>query len=274
MILYKFLNGDKTASAKYITDAFYDVNELKSLRQFYVTELREVSPEIVQAGVNIEVGMYNEVDFINMAKIAQLTLEKWSDNTFLGTLVSVPEDKNMEITSPTDPVEYGDDIEFKWTAVENASFYEIFVYPETKPVNYTSPTLTVINGPVSMKNTFLPGKLNFFFLVTMEDGSTKKSQVLSFESKAPVVNATPVAAAATGVASPVNLEWDAVDGATDYSVYVVEATKDFIPNEFNKTTSNQLSIALGTGVKYKWMVMANIGNSSMVIVPSREFTVA
>lgn len=75
MILYKFLNGDKTASAKYITDAFYDVNELKSLRQFYVTELREVSPEIVQAGVNIEVGMYNEVDFINMAKIAQLTLE-------------------------------------------------------------------------------------------------------------------------------------------------------------------------------------------------------
>ena len=32
-----------------------------------------------------------------------------------------------------------------------------------------------------------------------------------------------------------------------------------IPNEFNKTTSNQLSIALGTGVKYKWMVMANIG---------------
>lgn len=118
MILYKFLNGDKTASAKYITDAFYDVNELKSLRQFYVTELREVSPEIVQAGINIEVG------------------------------------------------------------------------------------------------------------------------------------------------------------ATDYSVYVVEATKDFIPNEFNKTTSNQLSIALGTGVKYKWMVMANIGNSSMVIVPSREFTVA
>lgn len=200
MILYKFLNGDKTASAKYITDAFYDVNELKSLRQFYVTELREVSPEIVQAGVNIEVGMYNEVDFINMAKIAQLTLEKWSDNTFL------------------------------------------------------------------------PGKLNFF-LVTMEDGSTKKSQVLSFESKAPVVNATP-AAAATGVASPVNLEWDAVDGATDYSVYVVEATKDFIPNEFNKTTSNQLSIALATGVKYKWMVMANIGNSSMVIVPSREFTIA
>lgn len=273
MILYKFLNGDKTASAKYITDAFYDVNELKSLRQFYVTELREVSPEIVQAGVNIEVGMYNEVDFINMAKIAQLTLEKWSDNTFLGTLVSVPEDENMEITSPTDPVEYGDDIEFEWTAVENASFYEIFVYPETKPVNYTSPTLTVINGPVSMKNTFLPGKLNFFFLVTMEDGSTKKSQVLSFESKAPVVNATP-AAAATGVASPVNLEWGAVDGATDYSVYVVEATKDFIPNEFNKTTSNQLSIALGTGVKYKWMVMANIGNSSMVIVPSREFTVA
>lgn len=67
---------------------------------------------------------------------------------------------------------------------------------------------------------------------------------------------------------------DAVDGATDYPVYVVEATKDFIPNEFNKTTSNQLSIALGTGVKYKWMVMANIGNSSMVIVPSREFTVA
>ena len=124
-----------------------------------------------------------------------------------------------------------------------------------------------------MKNTFLPGELNFFFLVTMEDGSTKKSQVLSFESKAPVVNATP-AAAATGVASPVNLEWDAVDGATDYSVYVVEATKDFIPNEFNKTTSNQLSIALGTRVKYKWMVMANIGNSSMVIVPSREFTVA
>lgn len=57
----------------------------------------------------------------------------------------------MEITSPTDPVEYGDDIEFEWTAVENASFYEIFVYPETKPVNYTSPTLTVINGPVSMK---------------------------------------------------------------------------------------------------------------------------
>lgn len=56
--------------------------------------------------------------------------------------------------------------------------------------------------------------------------------------------------------------------------YVVEATKDFIPNEFNKTTSNQLSIALGTGVKYKWMVMANIGNSSVVIVPSREFTVA
>lgn len=156
--------------------------------------------------------MYNEVDFINMAKIAQLTLEKWSDNTFLGTLVSVPEDENMEITSPTDPVEY-------------------------------------------------------------EDGSTKKSQVLSFESKAPVVNATP-AAAATGVASPVNLEWDAVDGATDYFVYVVEATKDFIPNEFNKTTSNQLSIALGTGVKYKWMVLANIGNSSMVIVPSREFTVA
>lgn len=204
MILYKFLNGDKTASAKYITDAFYDVNELKSLRQFYVTELREVSPEIVQAGVNIEVGMYNEVDFINMAKIAQLTLEKWSDNTFLGTLVSAPKDENMEITSPTDPVEYGDDIEFEWTAV---------------------------------------------------------------------VNATP-AAAATGVASPVNLEWDAVDGATDYSVYVVEATKDFIPNEFNKTTSNQLSIALGTGVKYKWMVMANIGNSSMVIVPSREFTVA
>lgn len=204
MILYKFLNGDKTASAKYITDAFNDVNELKSLRQFYVTELREVSPEIVQAGINIEVGMYNEVDFINMAKIAQLTLEKWSGNTFLGTLVSVPEDENMEITSPTDPVEYGDDIEFEWTAV---------------------------------------------------------------------VNATP-AAAATGVASPVNLEWDAVDGATDYSVYVVEATKDFIPNEFNKTTSNQLSIALGTGVKYKWMVMANIGNSSMVIVPSREFTVA
>ena len=25
-----------------------------------------------------------------LAKIAQLTLEKWSDNTFLGTLVSVP----------------------------------------------------------------------------------------------------------------------------------------------------------------------------------------
>lgn len=181
MILYKFLNGDKTASAKYITDAFYDVNELKSLRQFYVTELREVSPEIVQAGINIEVGMYNEVDFINMAKIAQLTLEKWSDNTFLGTLVSVPEDKNMGITSPNGPIEYGDDIDF---------------------------------------------------------------------------------------------EWDAVDGATDYSVYVVEATKDFIPNEFNKTTSNQLSIALATGVKYKWMVVANIGNSSMVIVPSREFTVA
>lgn len=267
MILYKFLNGDKTASAKYITDAFYDVNELKSLRQFYVTELGEVSPEIVQAGINIEVGMYNEVDFINMAKTARLTLEKWSDNTFLGTLVSVPEDENMGITSPNGPIEYGDDIDFEWTAVENASFYEIFVYPETKPVNYTSPTLTVINGPVSMKNTFLPGKLNFFFLVTMEDGSTKKSQVLSFESVAP-------AAAATGVASPVNLEWDAVDGATDYSVYVVEATKDFIPNEFNKTTSNQLSIALGTGVKYKWMVMANIGNSSMVIVPSREFTVA
>ena len=111
MILYKFLNGDKTASAKYITDAFYDVNELKSLRQFYVTELREVSPEIVQAGINIEVGMYNEVDFINMAKIAQLTLEKWSDNTFLGTLVSVPEYENMVINPPNGPIEYGDDIE-------------------------------------------------------------------------------------------------------------------------------------------------------------------
>ena len=54
MILYKFLNADETATAKYVTDSFYDVNEKKSLKQFYVTELREVSSKIVKAGINIE----------------------------------------------------------------------------------------------------------------------------------------------------------------------------------------------------------------------------
>lgn len=86
MILYRFLNADKTKSASYVTDSFLDVNADESLHQFYITELREVGPEIVQAGVNIEIGMYTEPQIKQIAADCHLTLEKWSDGTLLETI--------------------------------------------------------------------------------------------------------------------------------------------------------------------------------------------
>lgn len=181
MILYKFLNADKSASASYVTYAFYDVNEEKSLKQFYVTELREVSPEIVQAGINIRVGMYNEVDFMNMAKIFGLALEKWSDNIFLGEIVSVPTSVTMTVSSPTGNVVKGADLKFAWTAIANAKFYEIFCYRQGHPIDFRKPTLSTTGVTITVENTFEPGVVEFFILAYLED-SVQKSQVLTFNS--------------------------------------------------------------------------------------------
>ena len=182
MILYKFLNADKSASATYVTDAFWDVNEEKSLKQFYVTELREVAPEIVQAGINIRIGMYNEVDFMNMAKIFGLVLEKWSDNIFLGEIVSVPAKITMTVTSPTGNVAKGADFKFAWTAVKEAKFYEIFCYRQGYPIDFRKPTLSTTGVTITVQNTFEPGKVEFFILVYMNDGSVQKSQAFTFNS--------------------------------------------------------------------------------------------
>ena len=180
MILYKFLNADETATAKYVTDSFYDVNEKKSLKQFYVTELREVSSEIVKAGINIEIGMYHEAQLIAMAKKAGLTLEKWSDNTFVETLVVIPTQKNMTFTSPTGNIKQGAAL----TAVANAKFYEVFVYPDGSTYDILNPTFTVAAGPIASTNTYPLGKINYVVLVHLENGTVEKSQVASFTSTA------------------------------------------------------------------------------------------
>lgn len=182
MILYKFLNADKSASASYVTDAFYDVNEEKSLKQFYVTELREVSPEIVQAGINIRVGMYNEVDFMNMAKIFGLALEKWSDNLFLGEIVSIPTTVTMTVSSPTGNIVKGADLKFAWTEVKDAKFYEIFCYRQGHPIDFRKPTLSTTDVTITTKNTFEPGVVEFFILAYMESGEIQKSQAFTFNS--------------------------------------------------------------------------------------------
>ena len=184
MILYKFLNADKTATAKYVTDSFYDVNEKKSLKQFYVTELREVSSEIVKAGINIKIGMYHEAQLISMAKKAGLTLEKWSDNTFVETLVVIPTQKNMTFTSPTGNIKQGAALNFTWTAVVNAKFYEVFVYPDGAVCDFSKPTFTVTAGPIASTNTYPLGKINYVVLVHLENGNVEKSQVGSFTSTA------------------------------------------------------------------------------------------
>lgn len=185
MILYKFLNANETATAKYVTDSFYDVNEKKSLKQFYVTELREVSSGIVKAGINIEIGMYHEVQLIAMAKKAGLTLEKWSDNTFVETLVVIPTQKNMtftSFTSSTENIKQGAALNFAWTAVANAKFYEVFVYADGTACDFSKPTFTVAAGPIASTNTYPPGKINYVVLVHLENGSVEKSQVASFIS--------------------------------------------------------------------------------------------
>ena len=182
MILYKFLNVDKTATAKYVTDSFYDVNEKKSLKQFYVTELREVSSEIVKAGINIEIGMYHEAQLIGMAKKAGLALEKWSDNTFVETLVVIPTQKNMTFTLSTGDIKQGDALNFDWTAVANAKFYEVFVYPDGSTYDILNPTFTVAAGPIASTNTYPLGKINYVVLVHLENGNVEKSQVASFTS--------------------------------------------------------------------------------------------
>lgn len=184
MILYKFLNADKTATAKYVTDSFYDVNEKKSLKQFYVTELRDVSSEIVKAGINIEIGMYHEAQLIVMAKKAGLTLEKWSDNTFVETLVVIPTQKNMTFTSPTGNIKQGAALNFAWTAVANAKFYEVFVYPDGSTYDILNPTFTVAAGPIASTNTYPLGKINYVVLVHLENGNVNKSQITSFTSTA------------------------------------------------------------------------------------------
>lgn len=184
MILYKFLNADKTATAKYVTDSFYDVNEKKSLKQFYVTELREVSSEIVKAGINIEIGMYHEAQLIGMARKAGLTLEKWSDNTFVETLVVIPAQKNMTFTSPTGNIKQGAALNFAWTAVANAKFYEVFVYPDGSTYDILNPTFTVEAGPIASTNTYPLGKINYVVLVHLENGNVEKSQITSFTSTA------------------------------------------------------------------------------------------
>lgn len=182
MILYKFLNADKTATAKYVTDSFHDVNEKKSLKQFYVTELREVSSGIVKAGINIEIGMYHEAQLISMAKKAGLTLEKWSDNTFVETLVVIPTQKNMTFTSPTGNIEQGAALNFDWTAVVNAKFYEVFVYPDGSTYDILNPTFTVAAGPIASTNTYPLGKINYVVLVHLKNGNVEKSQIASFTS--------------------------------------------------------------------------------------------
>lgn len=184
MILYKFLNADKTATAKYVTDSFYDVNEKKSLKQFYVTELREVSSGIVKSGINIEIGMYHEAQLIAMAKKAGLTLEKWSDNTFVETLAVIPTQKNMTFTSPTGNIKQGAALNFVWTAVVNAKFYEVFVYPDGTPCDFSKPTFTVTADPIASTNTYPLGKINYVVLVHLENGNVEKSQVGSFTSTA------------------------------------------------------------------------------------------
>lgn len=184
MILYKFLNADKTAIAKYVTDSFYDVNEKKSLKQFYVTELREVSSEIVKAGINIEIGMYHEAQLIAMAKKAGLTLEKWSDNTFVETLVVIPIQKDMTFTSPTGNIKQGAALNFAWTAVAGAKFYEVFVYPDGSAYDILNPTFTVKEGPIASINEYPLGKINYVVLVHLENGNVEKSQVGSFTSTA------------------------------------------------------------------------------------------
>lgn len=184
MILYKFLNADKTATAKYVTDSFHDVNEKKSLKQFYVTELREVSSEIVKAGINIEIGMYHEAQLIGMAKKAGLTLEKWSDNTFVETLVVIPTQKDMTFTSPTGDIKQGAALNFAWTAVVNAKFYEVFVYADGTACDFSKPTFTVAAGPIASTNTYPLGKVNYVVLVHLENGNVEKSQVGSFTSTA------------------------------------------------------------------------------------------
>lgn len=184
MILYKFLNADKTATAKYVTDSFYDVNERRSLKQFYVTELREVSSDIVKAGINIEVGMYHEAQLIAMAKKAGLKLEKWSDNTFVETLVVIPTQKNMTFTSPTGNIKQGAALNFAWTAVANAKFYEVFVYTDGSTYDVLNPTFTVKEGPIASTNTYPLGKINYVVLVHLENGNVEKSQIASFTSTA------------------------------------------------------------------------------------------
>lgn len=184
MILYKFLNADKTATAKYVTDSFYDVNEKKSLKQFYVTKLRDVSSEIVKAGINIEIGMYHEAQLIAMAKKAGLTLEKWSNNTFVETLVVIPTQKNMTFTSPTGNIKQGAALNFDWTAVVNAKFYEVFVYPDGSTYDILNPTFTVAAGPIASTNTYPLGKVNYVVLVHLENGNVEKSQIASFTSTA------------------------------------------------------------------------------------------
>lgn len=178
------MNVDKTATAKYVTDSFYDVNEKKSLKRFYVTELREVSSEIVKAGINIEIGMYHEVQLIGMAKKAGLTLEKWSDNTFVETLVVIPIQKNMNFTSPTGNIKQGAALNFTWTAVVNVKFYEVFVYPDGTACDFSKPTFTVTAGRVASTNTYPLGKINYVVLAHLRNGNVEKSQVGSFTSTA------------------------------------------------------------------------------------------
>lgn len=184
MVSYKFLLPDRSKSAQFITDSFYDVNEDKTLKLFYVTELREVAPEVIQAGINIEVGMYNEGDFKAMAMKTGLILEKWADNALISILS--PTAVALEFSAPVgDTATTGTEITYTWTAIDGAAGYQLFVTPEGTVVDFqkpsaegTEPSMKVMND-VPAENSF-----SYFVLVFMEDGSVQKSQILSLKSVA------------------------------------------------------------------------------------------
>lgn len=129
-----------------------------------------------------------------------------------------------------------------WSAVSGATSYKLYYrVGEGASPSDTAVPASMVSGTTATVTGLTNGvAYSFAFVAYKDTGRTAASSIASATPSAFPEGSVPANVSATGEASKIRIEWDAVDGATSYAIYWSNASG------FSLDTANEISGILST----------------------------
>jgi hypothetical protein len=162
------------------------------------------------------------------------------------------------LTSPAAGSTVAGQVTFAWSAVSNATRYELW-----SSLNGAAPDRIATTTSTSFTTDVAPGNIRWFVIAASDgcDGLTSQSSSFTTTRSASCDGAAPQLIApadgATRVPTSLDFFWTAVAGATEYRVW--SAAEDGGPSLLLTTTATRGRATVGTG-RIRWFVEAILAN--------------